>query len=83
MAQKMDLAKELDTRLTRQALYHFDVCTRCNACSDRCHMYVETEDPIHSPAYKLALLRRAYERYQVQCLNVHGVEDVRPIVLLV
>jgi Fe-S oxidoreductase len=63
MAQKMDLAKELDTRLTRQALYHFDVCTRCNACSDRCHMYVETEDPIHSPAYKLALLRRAYERY--------------------
>lgn len=62
-AQKMDLAKELDTRLTRQAFYHFDVCTRCNACTDRCHMYVETEDPIHSPAYKLALLRRVYKRY--------------------
>ena len=62
-AQKMDLAKELNTRMIRPALYYLDVCARCNACSDRCHMYVETEDPIHSPAYKLALLRRAYRRY--------------------
>jgi Fe-S oxidoreductase len=53
----------LEKRLTRQAFYHLDTCTRCSACTERCHMYYETEEPIHSPAYKLALLRRVHRRY--------------------
>jgi len=58
-----ELASVLEKRLTRQALYHLDTCTRCSACTERCHMYFETKNPIHSPAYKLALLRRVHRRY--------------------
>jgi len=58
-----ELASVLEKRLTRQAFYHLDTCTRCSACTERCHMYFETKAPIHSPAYKLALLRRVHRRY--------------------
>jgi Fe-S oxidoreductase len=61
--QPKELATILEQKLTRPSIYHLDVCTRCNACTERCHMYVETRDPIHSPAYKLALLRRVHKRY--------------------
>ena len=61
--KKPEMAKELSARLTRPAFYYFDVCTRCGACTERCHMYIETKDPVHSPAYKLALLHRVYRRY--------------------
>ena len=61
--QHKELAAILEQKLSRPSIYHLDVCTRCNACTERCHMYVETREPIHSPAYKLALLRRVHKRY--------------------
>ncbi len=60
---RKETAATLEKRLTRQAFYHLDTCTRCSACTERCHMYYETDAPIHSPAYKLALLRRVHRRY--------------------
>jgi len=59
----LELATVLEQKYTRPSFYHLDLCARCGACTKSCHMFVETQDPVHSPAYKLALLRRVHRRY--------------------
>jgi Fe-S oxidoreductase/nitrate reductase gamma subunit len=58
-----ELAQILEQKFTRTSFYHLDLCARCGACNTACHMYTETKEPIHSPAYKISLLRRVHKRY--------------------
>jgi Fe-S oxidoreductase/nitrate reductase gamma subunit len=58
-----ELARVLEQKFTRTSFYHLDLCARCGACNQACHMYVETKEPAHSPAYKISLLRRVHKRY--------------------
>ncbi len=41
-------------------LYYLDICARCGACSDACHLYSTTKECYHAPAYRMELLRRVY-----------------------
>lgn len=59
----IELAETLRQSLSRPSRYYLDICARCNACSDRCHMFSESRDPVHSPAYKMKLLRDILRRY--------------------
>jgi Fe-S oxidoreductase/nitrate reductase gamma subunit len=58
-----ELARVLEQKFTRNSFYHLDLCARCGACNQACHMYTETKEPVHSPAYKISLLRRVHKRY--------------------
>jgi Fe-S oxidoreductase/nitrate reductase gamma subunit len=58
-----ELARVLEQKFTRTSFYHLDLCARCGACNQACHMYTETKEPVHSPAYKISLLRRVHKRY--------------------
>jgi len=58
-----ELARVLEQKFTRTSFYHLDLCARCGACNQACHMYTETKEPVHSPAYKISLLRRVHKKY--------------------
>jgi Fe-S oxidoreductase/nitrate reductase gamma subunit len=58
-----ELARVLEQKFTRTSFYHLDLCARCGACNQACHMFAETKEPAHSPAYKISLLRRVHKRY--------------------
>jgi Fe-S oxidoreductase len=39
-----------------------EACTRCGMCAEACHFYQATGDPEYAPAWKIELVRRAYEQ---------------------
>ncbi|MEM0087527.1 MAG: (Fe-S)-binding protein [Thermofilum sp.] len=53
--------QNFERKLNRSLKYYLDICARCGACSDACHMYVATRDPVHAPAYRMELIRRLYK----------------------
>jgi len=40
-----------------------DTCTRCGACTDKCHYFLGTADPKNMPVARQDLLRSVYRRY--------------------
>ena len=40
-----------------------DACTRCGACTDKCHYYLGTGDPKNMPVARQDLLRSVYRRH--------------------
>jgi Fe-S oxidoreductase len=44
------------------AALHMESCVRCGMCAEACHFYAATQEPKHTPVYKLELFRRAYFR---------------------
>ncbi|MDH4121575.1 MAG: (Fe-S)-binding protein [Deltaproteobacteria bacterium] len=52
----------LDKRLSRPMVTFLEVCTHCGVCSDACHLYKVSGDPIHIPSFKADRLRRVYKR---------------------
>lgn len=53
--------QNFNRKLDRSLKYYLDICVRCGACSDACHMYTATKDPVHAPAYRMELVRRLYK----------------------
>ncbi len=40
-----------------------DICTKCGACTDKCHYYLGTADPKNMPVARQDLMRSVYRRY--------------------
>ena len=40
-----------------------DSCVKCGACTDKCHYYQGTSDPLNMPVARQDLLRSVYRRY--------------------
>jgi len=40
-----------------------DTCTKCGACTDKCHYFLGTADPKNMPVARQDLLRSVYRRY--------------------
>ena len=40
-----------------------DSCVKCGACTDKCHYYQGTSDPLNMPVARQDLLRKVYRRY--------------------
>ncbi len=40
-----------------------DACVKCGACTDKCHYYLGTSDPLNMPVARQDLLRKVYRRY--------------------
>ena len=40
-----------------------DSCTKCGACTDKCHYFLGTGDPLNMPVARQDLLRKVYRRY--------------------
>ncbi len=41
----------------------FDTCTKCGACTDKCHYFLGTRDPKNMPVARQDLLRSVFRRY--------------------
>lgn len=40
-----------------------DSCVKCGSCTDKCHYYLGTKDPLNMPVARQDLMRRVYRRY--------------------
>lgn len=40
-----------------------DTCTKCGACTDKCHYFLGTHDPNNMPVARQELIRSVYRRY--------------------
>ena len=40
-----------------------DSCVKCGACTDKCHYYLGTKDPLNMPVARQDLMRKVYRRY--------------------
>ena len=41
---------------------YLEACVHCGQCAEACHFYVASQDPKHTPAYKLFPIAKAYRR---------------------
>ncbi|MFX0114096.1 MAG: (Fe-S)-binding protein [Candidatus Hodarchaeota archaeon] len=62
-SQEETLRAALGSKLNRPMSYYLETCARCGACNSACHMFSITQDPRHTPAHKMELLRRFHRRY--------------------
>ncbi|MCG6870682.1 MAG: (Fe-S)-binding protein [Gammaproteobacteria bacterium] len=49
-----------------------DSCVKCGACTDKCHYYLGTGDPLNMPVARQDLLRKVYRRYHTPAGKVLG-----------
>ncbi len=42
---------------------YLESCVHCGECAEACHFYLTTEDPKHTPTYKLWPMVKAYRRH--------------------
>lgn len=47
----------------RSVQLFMDICVRCGACTDKCHYFLGTKDPMNMPVARQELMRRVYRRY--------------------
>jgi Fe-S oxidoreductase len=62
-ATKQKLLDLLKGKLNRQLLYYLDLCARCGACKDACHIYRATGKAEFLPARRADLLRRLHRKH--------------------
>lgn len=61
---------EIETTAVQKFLEHtdseaasfFEACVHCGECAEACHFHLATNDPRHTPIYKLRPMERAYKR---------------------
>ncbi len=51
------------TKKYRSLKVFLDACVKCGACTDKCHYYLGTADPLNMPVARQDLLRQVYRRY--------------------
>lgn len=42
---------------------YMDICVKCGACTDKCHYFIGTGDPLNMPVARQDLFRSVYRRY--------------------
>jgi Fe-S oxidoreductase len=47
----------------RSVRLFMEICVRCGSCTDKCHYYLGTGDPLNMPVARQELMRRVYRRY--------------------
>jgi len=47
---------------TKSLQVYMDSCVKCGACSDKCHYFLGTGDPINMPVARQDLMRKVYRR---------------------
>ena len=47
----------------RSLKVYMDSCVKCGACTDKCHYFQGTADPINMPVARQDLMRQVYRRY--------------------
>ncbi|MEO5336744.1 MAG: (Fe-S)-binding protein [Magnetospirillum sp. WYHS-4] len=47
----------------RSLQVYLDACVRCGACTDKCHYFLGTGDPMNMPVARQDLLRSVYRKY--------------------
>jgi [DsrC]-trisulfide reductase subunit K len=47
----------------RSMRVYLDACVHCGACTDKCHYYLGTGDPLNMPVARQDLMRKVYRRY--------------------
>ena len=48
---------------SRALQVYLDSCVKCGACTDKCHYFLGTGDPLNMPVARQDLLRKVYRRY--------------------
>ncbi len=48
-------------RVNRPLQFYQDICVRCGACIDACHFYAASGNPVHIPAQRMMLVRKALQ----------------------
>ena len=48
---------------SRSLKVYLDSCVKCGACTDKCHYFQGTSDPINMPVARQDLMRKVYRRY--------------------
>lgn len=48
---------------SRALLVFLDSCVKCGACTDKCHYFLGTADPVNMPVARQDLFRDVYRRY--------------------
>lgn len=56
----------------RSVRLFMDLCTRCGACTDKCHYFLGTGDPRNMPVYRQELMRSVYRRYFTNSGKIFG-----------
>ncbi|HYG85543.1 MAG TPA: (Fe-S)-binding protein [Azospirillum sp.] len=69
----------------RSLRVYFDACVKCGACTDKCHFFLGTGDPLNMPVARQDLLRSVYRRYFTPAgkhfPKLVGARDLTPEVL--
>lgn len=47
----------------RSVKLFMDICVRCGACTDKCHFYLGTGDPLNMPVARQGLMRKIYMQH--------------------
>ncbi len=47
----------------RSLQVYMDICVKCGACTDKCHYFLGTSDPLNMPVGRQDLMRKVYRRY--------------------
>lgn len=55
-------SKAFLARTEERLVSYLEACVHCGACAEACHFYVASQDPRHTPAYKLFPIAKAYRR---------------------
>jgi Fe-S oxidoreductase len=55
-------ANKFLTQISGNLGAYMEACVKCGLCATACHFYEVTQDPKHTPAYKLFPMARAYKR---------------------
>ena len=50
-------------RSSRALRLYVDACMHCGACTDKCHYFLGTNDPMNMPVARQDLYRKVYQRY--------------------
>ena len=49
-------------RTEEHLVSYLEACVHCGQCAEACHFYAASQDPRHTPAYKLFPIAKAYRR---------------------
>lgn len=56
----------------RSVRLYLDICVRCGACTDKCHFFLGTKDPLNMPVARQELMRKIYRKYFTKAGKLFG-----------
>jgi Fe-S oxidoreductase len=71
-------AREFVAQIGRAAAFQLEACVHCGQCAQACHFYQVSQDPRHTPVYKLRPMMQAYAREAAPFSSVKKLLGLAP-----